>query len=113
MINSNWALGPADVSGDLFALARTNPDHMGAPGDPPVADTPRTDFGSMLIDGLNEVSSLERTHEHLSVQAIVDPDSVNPHDVTIAASQASLALNLTRNVVDRVVQAYQEITNLR
>ncbi|MFP4643060.1 MAG: flagellar hook-basal body complex protein FliE [Spirochaetales bacterium] len=111
------------AGGDMFNLAVTNSGHFagpeplsvrGMPTEPVGAgSTDRQDFGSMLLDGLNEVSNLERTHESLSTQAVVDPESVEPHEVTIAANKASLALNLTRNVVDRVVQGYQEITNLR
>lgn len=122
------------ATGDLFDLATTNNRHFGGPSPLGVRGDAQQvageaggnasalgdagassgeDFGSMLLDGLNEVSNLEQQHEELSVQSVVDPDSVNPHDVTIAANQASLALSLTRNVVDRVVQGYQEITNLR
>lgn len=109
-------------TGDMFQLASTNVGHFSGPQPlsarpmPAGAEAEHTgegSFGDMLMNGLSEVSRLDRHHENLSIQAVVDPDSVNPHDVTIAASQASLALNLTRNIVDRVVQGYQEITNLR
>ena len=111
------------AAGDMFDLAATNARHFAGPEPLSVRGMPtepvgagsqaRQDFGSMLLDGLNEVSSLERNHENLSIQSVVDPESVEPHEITIAANQASLALNLTRNIVDRVVQGYQEITNLR
>lgn len=122
------------ATGDLFNLATTNNRHFAGPqplgvrggaeqlageaagGSQALGDAGESsgeNFGSLLMNGLNEVSNLEQRHEELSVQSAVDPESVNPHDVTIAANQASLALNMTRNVVDRVVQGYQEITNLR
>ena len=34
---------------------------------------------------------------------LVDPDSVDAHDVTIAMAKANLSLNITRTVLDRVV----------
>jgi flagellar hook-basal body complex protein FliE len=33
--------------------------------------------------------------------------------VTIAQAKASLALSITKNVVDRVIRAYQDIINIR
>ena len=70
-------------------------------------------FGSLLLDSLNSVNAMQQTSEALSVQSIVDPESVNTHDVTIAAAKASMSLSITKNVVDRVIQAYREIQNLR
>ncbi|TVR90683.1 MAG: flagellar hook-basal body complex protein FliE [Spirochaetaceae bacterium] len=105
-------LDPSQVRGDLFQLARTNQNHV--PGRFEVPTTEATgSFGEMVMDGLNQVNALEHQHADLSVRAIVDPDSVNPHDVTIAAAKAEMALNITKNVVDRVVQAYRDITNVR
>jgi flagellar hook-basal body complex protein FliE len=66
-----------------------------------------------LIGSLNDVNAQQMSHEQLSIQAIVDPDSVEPHDLTIAAAKASTSLSITKNVVDRVIQAYRDITNLR
>lgn len=70
-------------------------------------------FSDMLFGSLNQVSALELEHSNLAVRAMVAPEEVDPHDVTIAAAQANLALSITRNVVDRVIQAYRDITNLR
>jgi flagellar hook-basal body complex protein FliE len=38
---------------------------------------------------------------------------VDTHDVTIAAAKANLSLSITKNVVDRVIQGYREISTLR
>ena len=107
------AFGPDQVRGHDVPLARTRAGHFAGPGDPVQPTDGEQEFSRMLFDSLGEVSRLEQAHTDLSIQAVIDPDSVHPHDVTIAANQASLALNLTRNIVDRVVQGYQEITNLR
>ncbi|MFP4484048.1 MAG: flagellar hook-basal body complex protein FliE [Spirochaetota bacterium] len=72
-----------------------------------------SDFNRMLFDSLNEVNGYQQEHENLSVQSIINPDSVDPHDVTLAAAKANLSLSITKSVVDRVLQAYREITNLR
>jgi flagellar hook-basal body complex protein FliE len=65
------------------------------------------------MDSLTRVSDLQKQHDQLSVQAVVNPDSVDPHDVTIAAAKANLSLSITKAVVDRALQAYQKISNLR
>jgi flagellar hook-basal body complex protein FliE len=100
--------------GSALPLARTDSQHLtGVNEQPPSGETQAGGFGEMLIRNLEQVNSLEQTHQELSVQSIINPDSVNPHDVTIAASKANMALSITKAVVDRALQAYQEIKNLR
>lgn len=67
----------------------------------------------MLFEGLNGVNQAQQQHAELSVQALIDPDSVNPHDVTIAGAKANMTLNIARNVVDRVIRAYRDVINIR
>ena len=70
-------------------------------------------FGALVAQSLTEVSNLDRRHADLSVTSILDPRSVDTHDITITAAQASLALSLARNVIDRAIGAYRELTSLR
>lgn len=102
----------SQVTGDQFRLARTNARHFAGPNEPTDASEAQS-FDRMLLNGLNEVSALDQQHQNLSVQAIVNPDEVDAHDVTIAAAKANVALNLAKGVVDRVIQAYRDITNVR
>jgi len=104
---------PSQVHGNWMNLARTNPNHLAGKFEPIPAQQRDTGFREMLIGGLEEVNGLERAHEQLSIQAVVDPESVEAHDLTIAAAKATTALSITKNVVDRVIQAYRDITNLR
>lgn len=97
------------VSGDIFKLKVTDPRHVGGPAD----EGATKDFSSMLMDSMNEVNDAQIKYEQLSVQAITDPDSVNPHDITIAGAEANLSLNIAKNVIDRVIRAYRDITSLR
>lgn len=104
----------ADVArGDIFQLARTDGRHFAGKHDPIGVDMVETGFRDSLMDSLNDVNNLQRQHEELSVQAVVNPESVDAHDLTIAAAQANLSLNITKNIIDRVIQAYRDITNLR
>ena len=105
-------LNPQEVHGDIFRLEQTHPRHVSGRRDQAELQ-PAQDFRGMLFDGLNNVNQLQRDHAELSVQAIIDPESVNPHDVTIAGAKANMSLNIARNVVDRVVSAYRDVINIR
>lgn len=105
-------LAPGQVSGNTINLWRTNPRHVAGFGEQQQAGGD-TGFGQLLFDGLNQVNSLQQEHSKLAVQAITDPKSINAHDLTIAEAKANLALNITKNVVDRVIRAYQDIINVR
>ncbi|AFG38154.1 flagellar hook-basal body complex protein FliE [Spirochaeta africana] len=100
------------VHGDQFSLLRTHQTHLAAPGDSP-QQPESAGFGNMLMNSLKEVNTLQNEAAELSVTAALNPDKVDAHDVTIATAKAELALNLTKNVVDRVVQGYKDIINLR
>lgn len=104
---------PGQVQGNWMTLARTNANHLAGKFEPLAARSEDTGFRDMLIGSLEEVNGLQRSHEQLSIQAIVNPESVEAHDLTIAAAKATTALSITKNVVDRVIQAYRDITNLR
>lgn len=102
----------SQVNGDQFTLARTNTNHFAAPGDP--AQQPeKGGFGNMLMESIQEVNAMQHEAADLSVTAALDPDAVDAHDVTIATAKAELALNITKNVTDRVIQGYKDIINLR
>ena len=103
----------AMMNSEPFYLARTNPLHfVGRNGPAPSGEQEGT-FAQMLMDGLSGVNNLEQTAQDLSIQAVIDPESVDVHDVTIAAAKAEMALSITKNIVDRVIQAYREIQNMR
>ena len=100
-----------EATGDQFMLSRTDPRHYAGPNEPAAASGQT--FQQMLLDGLSDVSSLQQEHQDLAVRAVVSPDEVDAHDVTIAAAKANAALSLAKGVVDRVIQAYRDITNVR
>ena len=98
---------------DPMQIARTHPNHLQGKYEPLASRSGAGDFEGALIRSLEEVNSLQMQHEQLSVRAVVDPQSVDAHDLTIAAAKATTSLSIAKNVVDRVVQAYRDITSLR
>lgn len=101
-----------DVAGDTVNLAKTHMAHLGGLNDS-VESGKSGDFGALLMKALNGANQLQLESANLSTQLITDPDSVDAHDVTIALSKANLAVSMTKAVVDRALQAYSSIINLR
>ncbi len=120
---------PELVSGDKVPMAVTNPRHLvpatgryaasgealsilgGKVGSDAV--TRSGGFEDAMLKALDGVNADQNTSSSLTQQMITDPDSVDPHDVTIAMAKANLSLNITRVVMDRVVRGWKEIINSR
>ena len=100
------------VHGDFFSLSRTHPSHFAAPGNDRIAEGEGS-FAGLLMSSLKSVNSMQNQAAELSVTAALSPDKVDAHDVTISTAKAEMALNLTKNVVDRMIQGYKDIINLR
>jgi flagellar hook-basal body complex protein FliE len=103
-----------DVKGDLVSLKVTNPNHI---TDSNVkeqkASSVEGSFADMFNSAIGKVNDLELKSQDLASQMAINPDSVNIHDVQIAAEEAEMSVLFTKGVVDRVIRAYKEITNLR
>ena len=67
----------------------------------------------MFNKAIGEVNDLENKSTALATQLAVDPESVDIHDVQIAAEEAEMAVLFTKNIVDKAIRAYKEILNLR
>ena len=70
-------------------------------------------FADAMLQALDGVSAHQQFATSLHEMAIIDPDSVNAHDITIAQAEASLSLNITRNVLNRLVQSWRDLINTR
>jgi flagellar hook-basal body complex protein FliE len=105
---------PAGAQGHVVRLAQTNPRHLqGRVHEAEESSTGAKNFGNLVSDALNGVNDLTRESSQLTQQFITDPDSVDPHDVTIAMNKANLAVSMTKSVVNEALKAYREIINLR
>jgi flagellar hook-basal body complex protein FliE len=70
-------------------------------------------FGEALLGALDKVSAYQQFSSGLNQSALLDPDSVNVEDVSMAMAQASMSLNISRNVLNRVVQGWRDLINTR
>lgn len=76
-------------------------------------ETVNSTFAAALNQALGSVEELNQRSEDLTTKAIYEPDSVEAHEVLIAAQKARFALNLTKTVADGVVRSFRELTNPR
>ena len=70
-------------------------------------------FSEAMLGALDKVSSYQQFASNINQEALVNPDSVNAEDVSLAMAQASMSLNITRNVLSRVVQSWRDLINTR
>jgi flagellar hook-basal body complex protein FliE len=70
-------------------------------------------FADAMLRALDKVSGDQQKAESLIQTAIIDPDAVDIHDITIAQAEASMSLNIARTVLNRLVQDWKDIINTR
>jgi len=70
-------------------------------------------FEGAMLGALDKVSAYQQFASGLNQAALIDPDSVDVHDLTIAQAEASMSLNITRTVLSRMVQAWRDLINTR
>ena len=70
-------------------------------------------FTESMLNALDKVSAYQQFASNLNQMAITDPDSVNVEDVMIAQAEATMSLNITRNVLSRLVQSWRDLINTR
>lgn len=109
-------------------MIRTNPAHVGTAPlsnlQQPITQTTTQSFGqnlnvsssnfqNYLVEALGYVNAKQNNSTQIAQQMIIDPDSVDVHDVTTAMAEAQMSLNLAQNVIDRVLKGWTEITTTR
>ncbi len=70
-------------------------------------------FEQTLLKAFDAVNQQQQETTVLANQMIVDPESVDAHDVTIAMAQANLSLKMAQSIIDRLVKGWNEITTNR
>ncbi len=70
-------------------------------------------FEQVLLKAFDMMNQKQTKVESLTEKMIVSPDSVDPHDVTIAMAEASLSLKMTQTIIDKAIKAWNDITTTR
>ena len=129
IFNNNAYISSAAAKNYATTMVRTHPKHMG-PVDSPYAGSGKNmlalekkigaegitrdgTFHQVMLQALDKVSGAQQFVSALEKEAIINPDSVDIHDITIAQAEASMALGITRNVLSRLVQGWRDLINTR
>ena len=102
-----------NVIGDRVFLKTTNPRHYGPNNKGAVSADFLDIFKTAVAKTISDTNRSQVSADNLMIKMITKPDSVNIHDVMIAQQKAQLALDYTSTILQKAVQAYQKITNLR
>jgi flagellar hook-basal body complex protein FliE len=80
----------------------------------PAVSTPSSGagFSQALADGLQKLQDLHSSSDNLAVKAATG-DLTDVHDYMIAATEASVATELTVAVKNKAVEAFQEIMRMQ
>lgn len=70
-------------------------------------------FSQTLLKAFDDMNAKQVAVQDLEKQLVVDPESVDPHDATIAMAKASMTLKIAQSVIDRVIKSWNDITNTR
>lgn len=81
----------------------------GSPVGAPALDQPN--FGDLLSNAINSVNDLQR-QSGAAQEALLAGEPVELHDVMIKAEQAGLALDLTLEIRNKLINAYNEIMRM-
>nr|WP_235420702.1 flagellar hook-basal body complex protein FliE [Jeotgalibacillus alimentarius] len=68
-------------------------------------------FAAMLKDSINEVNAAQIESDKMTTR-MINGEDVELHDVMIASQKASVSLNLTMEMRNKAVEAYQEIMRM-
>ena len=72
----------------------------------------KADFGTMLKDELNKVNELQIKSAEANRQ-LVTGEAEDIHSVLLAAEEAKLALEMTVQVRNKLIESYQEINRMQ
>lgn len=70
-------------------------------------------FYESLINTLSGLNDQIVDADKISEDFIARPDKVNVHDVMIALQKSKISLDLTRSVIQKSIEGYKAIINLR
>jgi flagellar hook-basal body complex protein FliE len=114
---------------DMIDMVRTNSKHMGPLNSPYAGSganilalrdkigaegiTRAGTFEDAMLQALDKVSGTQQRASALQQEAIINPDSVDVHDITIAQAQANMSLGIARNILSRMVQGWRDLINTR
>ena len=101
---------PISAISGVTGLTGVNP--VAATAGTAATSGPNTDFAGMLSKGLESVQASQTNADNLAVQ-VANGTLTDPAQYTMAATEASLGLQLTMAIRNKAVDAFQEIMRMQ
>jgi len=101
------------AKGEGIKINTTNDLHFGNTSKIQSTEDISESFSEVLKKSLEKVNDTQVVADDLTQKMIYNPNSVEAHEVMIAAEKARISLTFTKTVVDGIVRAYRELSNLR
>lgn len=110
--------GATPVGGDSLKLSRADPRHFATGGSvagktPALGQEQTVSFEDAMLKAMDGVNAMQIDSANAEEAMLINPDSIDVHDVTIAMAKANMSLDITRTVLSRVVTAWKDIINTR
>jgi flagellar hook-basal body complex protein FliE len=104
--------GVTGVSGLSGVSGVAGLDAVGGTDGTSATQGPNEDFGNLLSKGLESVQASQAKADGLATQ-VADGTLADPAQYTMAATEASLGLQLTLAIRNKAVEAFQEIMRMQ
>lgn len=101
-----------EVNGLNSPFAIQNPTRMNAQIDKKTVNEVHSQFKTALNDAIKDVNKLQM-ESSMATTKLVRGEMDNLHDVMIAGQKASIALQATVEVRNKVLESYQEIMRMQ
>ena len=98
-------MSPLTSLGSTTTAIPLSPGQAAAPKD-------ATSFKNLLLESLDHVNSMQKDAD-LAVQQLVTGGDANPAEVLTAVQKADLSFRMMMQVRNKLMQAYQEIKDIR
>jgi flagellar hook-basal body complex protein FliE len=106
-VKGNFSVGGKVVNGQGALIAELS-DKIGSE-----AVVRAGTFEDTMLRAVDKVSASQNFAATLAQTALTEPDSIDPHDLTIAQAEAQMSLSITRTVLNRIVQGWRDLINTR
>ncbi len=79
---------------------------------PKSASSVQKEFSHLLKDAINNVNESQKTSD-IMTEKLIKGENVDLHQVMIASEKASVSLQTTLQIRNKVIEAYQEIMRMQ
>lgn len=104
---------PITPKGDKVSISISDTRHYGDPIKTHSPDDVAESFADVLKMSLEKVNDLQVHADDLTQKIVYDPNSVDVHEVMLAAEKARISITFTKTLIDGVVKTYRDLSNLR